>query len=130
MSQTASKQYIIEQLPTDPGQISSDSVPAVTSAPGYGSMDISWQKVGKLYFNIRATSVSGGFNNLLIQDDTDSIAELISLMGITVNTKYSQSSVFLAGGNSDIAVFNVGGNYWEGTNNASQKDILFSILAN
>lgn len=127
---SALDQYIANQLPDDPSQITTTVVPAITSAPGFSALSITYQKVGKLYFNIRATSIAGGFNNMMIQDDANSVGEVISLIGISVNTKYSQASVYMAGGNCDVAKYNVGGGYWEQTNSGGAKDMLFSILAN
>lgn len=124
---TATSQYVIS--PSTPGDISSASVAASTHAPGYGALDISYSRVGKLYFNLRATSVSGGFNNLILDGTAISIAEVASLLGITVNTAYIQTGTYFAGGNSDTAIWNAGG-YWEGTGTTSPHTILLSILAN
>lgn len=102
---------------------------AFSGTGGSNSGTINYQKSGKLYFNIRATSVSGGINNLPIGIGSDTINKIASSLGITVSSTY-QTNGFTANNTPLVLDYNAGTNVWSGTSaTAPTWTITTAILA-
>lgn len=130
---TASKQYVLP-LQFVVGDITTGTVAVTTGAPGLASASLYYKKLGNLYFDMRLTSVSGGYNDLpigapigAVLDDT--FNEIASIIGVTINTKYTKTNLY-TNVNDVKASYNSGGVYW-GTNLGSNPhDIIDGFLAN
>lgn len=102
MNPSATKQYVINELPDDPGQITSNFVVQTVGGNDYY---IYYSKVGKLYFGITIKQGVGGIVGLIGRADTDvstaipdSMDQIAALLGETVNTIYYAGNV-----NSDVS---------------------------
>ncbi len=82
---TATKQYVINELPNDPSQITLETFN--TTLGSFGASTIRWQRVGKLYFGLYFTTV-GGLQPLFDPDATTQ-AELESILGVSINIAYT-----------------------------------------
>lgn len=113
---SAFEQYVLG--PINPGDITTVTIPVTTSAPGFGSANLTYQKVGNLYFNMVLTSVAGGFGSLPIgaypsgTQITDTLTEIAALIGVTINTSYLKTSLY-----NNVAIprgyYNSGAGHWQ-----------------
>lgn len=99
MSDSSFDKFSISALPTSPGQIATNTLTATLGT--FGSCVIHWQQVGKLYCNIWI-STAGGLQ-IFFFDDSDTWAQVASVMGITVNTRYVGQNYGAYTGNYIIA---------------------------
>lgn len=114
---TATKQYFINQLPDDPSQIVSGSVVD-------GSITISYQKVGKLYFGLTYATATHFYLLDGSTHGTTTADRIAALLGATLNTKYVTG--VLANSPVNTAYYSAG--WSEGF--PSGGDILAAILIN
>ncbi len=134
MSQSAFKKYLINTTSFGSGDIVTISIPVTTSAPGIGSANLTYNKVGKLYFNMRLTSVSGGFGSLPIAqyagtDLNNTYTEIANLIGVTIDTKYEKASLY-----SNVGVvkgfYQSSGPYWNiNTSGSSGYTIIDGFIS-
>lgn len=133
MSQSAFKKYSINQLPTDPSQITSGFVVDTFSLGGPDfSARIYYQKVGKLYFGFNNTITLSSTVVGVVCDDglsnADNADRIATLLGVTVNTIYTATSDVAGGTNTgDRITFN--GTKWV-DNGVATGTILYAFLAN
>jgi len=86
MAQSAFRKYLINQLPDSAGDITSGSIAATLGT--FGSCTISWQKVGKLYFNLKFRNIAGTLDVLFLSD-VDTTNQVMSILGLTLDTAYT-----------------------------------------
>ncbi len=130
---TAFKQYSITQLPNSASQIVTVTVNDPT-AGAFSAISFTAEKVGKLYTNIRATSVGGGYNNLIVGESgpntaaTAGAAKIAALFGETVNTMYEQQNLY---SNAAVPiVIRSGGSWTLGFASSNRYTLLQAFLAN
>lgn len=117
------------------GDIQTFSIPVTTSAPGFASANLYYKKIGKLYFDMRLTSVSGGFGDLPIGavntsgEVDDTFTEIAALIGVTINTKYKKANLY-TNVNDVKGYYNTGGGYWQLYLGGNPHDIIDGFLAN
>jgi len=100
MNNLSSKQYVINQEPTNPGDIDalnfSHNFGASCSLQPIGTLQIDYWKVGKLYYGFFvnqppgfASSAVGSDTEVHAQETADAIA---AILGLTINTYYIAES--------------------------------------
>lgn len=91
LNPTATLQYIINQLPDVPGDIS------LFTFPVDGGNTFKCWVVGKLYFGIRLDATPDNGISSAGAPTTASAARLASLIGATINTIYTTDMILSAG---------------------------------
>lgn len=152
---SATKQYVINQLPTSAGDITFSTF---TEVVGIDTWTWTYQKVGKLYFGfwaksgISGNSVAmigapqpGSFSPTALQLVNDSLDHLATLLGLTINTYYPTTTVplgvdpipgqlmFTASTSPDIKYWDTGTSaYLNGSNGGgtAQTYLAVGFLAN
>lgn len=131
--QSASKKYLINQLPDDPSQITSGFVTDTFNLGGGDFLArIYYKKVGKLYFGFNNTIAEDAVLKGIICDDglsnADNADQIAALLGETVNTIYTVTADVTAGANTGKRVTYNGSKWID--NGVSTGTILYAFLAN
>jgi hypothetical protein len=120
-------------LPTNASQIVSVTVNDPTPG-GFSSISFTADKVGKLYTNIRATSVGGGFSQLPVglggvsASSVLSANKIASLFGETINTLYEQQNLY---SNAAVPIAGYIAGIWNITSASSNRwTLLQGFLVN
>ncbi len=127
---TATKQYVIS--PTSAGQLVTVTVNEPVPG-GFSSISFTAEKVGKLYTNIRATSVGGGFSQLPVGLGGMSVSSVLSankiasLFGVTINTLYEQQNLY---SNAAVPIAFYSGIWNITTASSNRWTLLQAFLAN
>lgn len=135
-SQTAKpREFIDNGFDFSSGDIQTVIVPVTTSGPGFASADLYYKKLGNLYFDMRLTNVSGGFQDLPIGATDaggtvldDSFDEIAAIIGVTIDTKFTKSNLY-TNVNDIRAGYNLGGGYWETNMGSNPYSIIDGFLA-
>jgi len=132
MNNLSSKQYVIDQGPTDPSQITTGFVTDSFSLGGPGTLEIGYFKVGKLYFGFNNNiSVGGPYRGVVCAmagSNATNAARIATLLGLTVNTIYTVTTDVAAGTNTGYRITYNGTNWID--SGTATGTILYAFLAN
>ncbi len=122
MTPTATQQYIINQLPTNPSQITSGSVSVNF---GFGATTLNYFKVGKLYFGLWILSTG---TNIFLNGDATTIAHVESTLAAALG--FSSYQATYAGDNYGAYTQSWSGSWNSNPPANNNRDIFLGFMTN